>query len=167
MVLAQCYDEHMAGKVWTRTKDLNLCRRLSWCEVKTILKALPLWTWTENPGKKCKWPINKKVFNFTKSKKCTSKHRCSFSPIKLGKFFKMLCCNAWERVIADRANKGSTLTLKPGFHLWALCGGELWTGLITAVLTVIVDNWEGLKNSIAGTSNLNYGDIQMMDYHSY
>lgn len=40
-------------------------------------------------------------------------------------------------------------------------------GLITAVLTVIVDNWEGLNNSIAGTSNLNYGDIQMMDYHSY
>ena len=53
--------------------------------------------------------------------------------------------------------RGSSLTLKPGFHLWAPCGGELLTVLITSVLTVIVDNWERLQK-------LNNGYTQMMDY---
>lgn len=53
--------------------------------------------------------------------------------------------------------RGSSLTLKPGFHLWAPCGGELLTMLITSALTVTVDNWEGLQK-------LNHGYTQMMDY---
>ena len=68
----------------------------------------------------------KKLFYFTKPKKCMSKHRCSFSPIKVGKFLKTVCCNAWARVNADRAIQGLQLDLEARIPLV----GTLWWGAV-------------------------------------